>query len=47
MKMQEEQFNELVEAIKSALEAMEKAELEISALRVEVDYWKQKAINNG
>lgn len=31
-------------AIKQALEAMEQAEIVIAHLRVEVDYWKAKAL---
>jgi hypothetical protein len=33
-------------AIQSALEAMEHAEILIGQLRIEVEYWKQKALQN-
>lgn len=39
----------LVAAVKSACEAMEQAEIVIAHLRVEVEYWKEKAlgVDNG
>lgn len=40
-KVQHEAF---VAAVKSACEAMELAEIEIAQLRVELEYWKAKAL---
>lgn len=34
-------------AIAQALEAMEQAEIVIGQLRVEVEYWKQRALGGG
>ena len=41
------QYEELVNAVKEACEAMEKAELVMAGLRVEVEYWKKQAVGNG
>ena len=42
----QQEHQELVNAVKQACEAMEKAELLIVGLRVEVDYWKKMAVTN-
>jgi hypothetical protein len=42
----EQEHRDLVNAVKDACEAMEKAELLIAGLRVEVDYWKKMAVTN-
>jgi hypothetical protein len=49
MSRQDTQLNEMVEAMKSACEAMERAELVIAGLRIEADYWKalyEEAVND-
>lgn len=38
------QHEALAEAVKAAMEAMEQAEIVIGQLRVEVDFWKAKAL---
>jgi hypothetical protein len=44
MIVEEQQFNELVLAVKAALQAMEEAEIVIAGLRVEVEHWKALAM---
>lgn len=42
MRCKDEKINEMLEAMKSACQAMEEAELVIAGLRIEADHWKAR-----